>query len=145
MIFPFFSSRADASLEEQAAPGGSGITPQEGCHEGVKPVCDGWKLTAILQKCIYNLGSWSLTLPKQSYRCWKDCPDFHTVSHVTSVSLRWAQTAEEKAPMTRVLTHTFTNLRVQIQTSPIIHLNPHTLLWMVITDMKPAVQHRACN
>lgn len=52
-----FSSRADASLEEQAAPAGSGITPQEGCHEGVKPVCDGRKLTVILQKCIYNLGS----------------------------------------------------------------------------------------
>lgn len=34
---------------------------------------------------------------------------------------------------------------IQIQASPIIPLNPHTLHRMVITDMKPAVQSGACN
>lgn len=45
MSFPFFFFFAPAelmpSVEERAAPGGSGVTPQEGCHEGVKPVRDG--------------------------------------------------------------------------------------------------------
>lgn len=51
--FSFFSSQSDASLEEQAACGWGGMTPQEECHKGVgnKPVHDGGEVRVLGFPC----------------------------------------------------------------------------------------------